>query len=40
LDPPLDYAYVCKLNQLVGGDGLIYNAGYIRMLPVSIGGPD
>lgn len=38
LEPPLDYAYVCKLNQLVGGDSLIYNAGYIRTLPVSIGG--
>lgn len=38
LDPPLDYAYVCKLNQLVGGGNLIYNAGYIRTLPVSIGG--
>ena len=38
LEPPLDYAYVCKLNQIVGGDNLIYNAGYIRKLPVSIGG--
>ena len=38
LDPPLDYAYICKLNQLIGGDNLIYNAGYIRTLPVSIGG--
>ena len=38
LDAPLDYAYVCKINQLVGGDSLIYNAGYIRTLPVSIGG--
>jgi hypothetical protein len=38
LEPPLDYAYACKLNQLVGGDSLIYNAGYIRTLPVSIGG--
>jgi hypothetical protein len=38
LEPPLDYAYICKLNQLVGGDNLIYNAGYIRTLPVSIGG--
>jgi len=38
LEPPLDYAYVCKLNQIVGGDNLIYRAGYIRMLPVSIGG--
>ena len=38
LEPPVDYAYLCKLNQLVGGDNLIYNAGYIRALPVSIGG--
>ena len=38
LDVPLDYSYVCKLNQFVGGDSLIYNAGYIRTLPVSIGG--
>jgi prophage maintenance system killer protein len=38
LEPPLDYAYVCKLNQIVGGDNLVYNAGYIRTLPVSIGG--
>ena len=38
LDVPLDYAFVCKLNQFVGGDNLIYNAGYIRTLSVSIGG--
>lgn len=38
LDVPMDYAYVCKLNQFVGGDSLIFNAGYIRTLPVSIGG--
>jgi hypothetical protein len=38
LDVPMDYAYLCKLNQLVGGDNLIYGAGYIRTLPVSIGG--
>lgn len=38
LEPPLDYAYICKLNQIVGGDSLIYNAGYIRTLSVSIGG--
>ena len=38
LEPPLDYAYVCKLNQLVGGGNLIYDAGYIRKMPVSIGG--
>jgi hypothetical protein len=38
LDVPLDYAYMCKLNQLVGGDNLIYGAGYIRTLPVTVGG--
>jgi len=38
LDPPLDYPYVCQLNRLVGGDSLIYNAGYIRKVDVSIGG--
>jgi len=38
LEPPLDYAYLCRLNKLVGGDNLIYNAGYIRTLPVSVGG--
>jgi Fic family protein len=38
LEPPLDYAYLCKLNQLVGGDNLVYNAGYIRKMSVSIGG--
>lgn len=38
LEPPLDYAYICKLNQLIGGDNLVYNAGYTRTVPVSIGG--
>lgn len=38
LDVPMDYAYLCKLNQLVGGDNLIYSAGYIRTLQVTIGG--
>lgn len=38
LDVPMDYAYLCKLNQIVGGDNLIIDAGYIRKLPVSIGG--
>lgn len=38
LEPPLDYAYMCKLNQIVGGDNLIYRVGYIRKMPVSIGG--
>jgi len=38
LEPPLDYPYICKINQIVGGDNLVYNAGYIRKIPVSIGG--
>jgi len=38
LEPPFSYAYLCKLNQIVGGDNLVYNAGYIRTMPVSIGG--
>lgn len=38
LEPPMDYSYICKLNQLVGGDNLVYNAGYIRTMSVSIGG--
>lgn len=38
LEPPLDYAYICKLNQIVGGDNLVYNAGYIRKSSMPIGG--
>lgn len=38
LDYPTDYPLVCKINQLVGGDNLIIKAGYLRNLPVSIGG--
>jgi len=38
LDVPVDYAYVCHLNKLVGGDNLVLRAGYIRQVPVSIGG--
>lgn len=38
LDYPADYALVCKINQLVGGDSLIINAGFLRSVPVSIGG--
>lgn len=33
----LDYPYVCKLNQIVGSN-LIYEAGFIRKIPVHIGG--
>lgn len=38
LEQPLDYAYICKLNQIVGGDNLVYNAGYIRKSSGAIGG--
>ncbi|MDR1463810.1 MAG: Fic family protein [Oscillospiraceae bacterium] len=38
LDVPCDYALLCKLNRLVGGDNLILDAGQLRKWPVSIGG--
>ncbi|WP_353852778.1 Fic family protein [Dehalobacter restrictus] len=38
LSYPIDYPYICKINQLMGGDNLIINAGYLRNVPVSIGG--
>lgn len=38
LDVPMDCNYVCCLNKKVGGDNLIINAGYLRKIPVSIGG--
>jgi Fic family protein len=37
LDYSIDYAYICELHKLVGG-GLIRDAGFIRNVPVSIGG--
>lgn len=38
LDYPFDYNYLCKINQIVGGNNLVSNAGYIRQFPVKIGG--
>lgn len=38
LDYEMDYPFVCKINQYVGGDNLIIRAGYLRNVPVSIGG--
>ena len=38
LSYPIDYPYICKINQLVGGDNLIINAGFLRNVPVTIGG--
>jgi prophage maintenance system killer protein len=38
LDYVIDYPYICKINQIVGGNSLVIGAGYIRNFPVSIGG--
>ena len=37
---PTDYALICELNRKVGGDHLILNAGFIRNMPVRMGGTD
>lgn len=39
LDYPTDFKLVCEINQEVGG-GLFNNAGYVRNLPVRMGGTD
>jgi len=38
MDVPVDYPNVCQINKIVGGDNLIINAGFVRKVPVSIGG--
>ena len=38
LDSDLNYQFVCQINRIVGTDGLIYDAGFVRNIPVSIGG--
>ncbi|MDR1754102.1 MAG: Fic family protein [Eubacterium sp.] len=35
---PTDYPFICKINQYVGGENLIYNAGFLRNIPVKMGG--
>jgi len=37
-DSPVDYPFICQINRMVGGDNLVINAGYIRNIPVTIGG--
>jgi len=37
LEYPLDLAYICHVNQVVGSN-LIYGAGYLRKIPVRMGG--
>ena len=39
IDYPVDFGYICKVNQIVGAN-LYYSAGYIRNIPVTIGGTD
>lgn len=38
IDYPTDFNYICQLNRIVGGDNLVYNAGFLRNIPVTIGG--
>ena len=38
LDYPTDYPFICKINQYVGDSDLIYKAGFICTMPVTIGG--
>lgn len=38
MDCPTDFAYICELNRIVGEGGLVYNSGFLRNIPVSIGG--
>lgn len=35
--PKVDFAFICQINQIVGA-GLYNNAGFLRSIPVSIGG--
>jgi prophage maintenance system killer protein len=37
IDYPIDYGYICKINQVIGAN-LYYNAGFIRTTLVSTGG--
>lgn len=37
LDYPMDLSYICHLNQVVGSN-LIYDSGYLRKVPVRMGG--
>lgn len=37
LDYPMNLSYICHINQVVGAN-LIYGAGYLRKIPVRMGG--
>lgn len=38
VDCPTDFPYICELNRIVGGSNLIFSAGYLRKIPVAMGG--
>ena len=38
LDFPIDFSMLCQINKIVGSDALVYGAGFIRKVPVSISG--
>ena len=38
LEAESDFNIACQLNKLVGGDDLVYQAGFTRTIPVQIGG--
>lgn len=38
VDCPTNYSLICEINRKIGGGDLFYQAGYIRDVPVSIGG--
>jgi len=34
----MDFPFICKINKFVGDNNLIYNAGFLRNIPVKMGG--
>ena len=38
IDTPIDLKYICRTNRYVGGNNLITNSGYLRIVPVLMGG--
>lgn len=38
VDYPADLSFMCKINQIIGGDNLVLRAGYLRNVDVRIGG--
>ena len=40
IDCPMDYQYICKINQIIGGNNLVVRAGFVRNVPAAIGGAE